>query len=104
MVSEGVPGGGATAPHPSRGEYAGSSILSRTLGNSWGISCVFLGMLQWGISLVILFVAIPVIGGVVQKKMRDDRTRKMIETNTEDREAFLRELYDLKTATEAGKK
>jgi hypothetical protein len=61
-------------------------------------------MVQWGISLVILFVAIPVIGGVVQKKVRDDRMQKMIETNTEDREAFLRELYDLKTATEAGKK
>lgn len=49
----------------------------------------------WAVSLVVLFVGIPLVGATVQSHMHGVREKKRQIQNDAEREEFLRDLYDL---------
>lgn len=49
-------------------------------------------------------MALPIIGGIVQKRVEEQKRERRLKQeggNSAEREAFLRDLYDLPTASKA---
>lgn len=49
----------------------------------------------WGLSLVMVFVGLPLVGATVQSHLRDQREARRARMNDAEREEFLRDLYGL---------
>eukprot|EP00624_Nannochloropsis_granulata_P000520 evm.model.NODE_11970_length_12942_cov_22.795858.3 len=56
----------------------------------------------WGLSLVMVFVGLPLVGATVQSYMRDERKQRRARMNDAEREEFLRDLYGLDDEEEEG--
>ncbi|GAB5035733.1 Hypothetical protein NocV09_02900400 [Nannochloropsis oceanica] len=56
----------------------------------------------WGLSLVMVFVGVPLVGATVQSHLRDEREQRRARMNDAEREEFLRDLYGLDDNEEEG--